>query len=65
MNCPYRMVSNLTDLNPSVGFNVGAIHSQENDNFVGVVPPCRPSSSAFCMCLRARAGTLGTAPTRE
>ena len=26
MNCPYRMVSNLTDLNPSVGFNVGAIH---------------------------------------
>ena len=26
MNCPYRMVSNLTDLNPSVDFNVEAIH---------------------------------------
>ncbi|WP_293230115.1 NB-ARC domain-containing protein [Microcoleus sp. PH2017_05_CCC_O_A] len=43
---------------------IGLFHSQENDNFVGVVSLRRPYLSTFCMCLRARAGT-GTPPLQE
>jgi hypothetical protein len=42
----------------------GLFHSQENDNFVGVLPPSRPSSSTFCMCLRARE-LAGAPPLQE